>query len=247
MFFFYPIHPAGGLALALESVFGTAQRLADLDERAFVLLIASLESLFQAGGNLLQREPLAVLRIFSRIPVRLLEERHQHLAQSVHLLEAQVVLHQGLLLFLRQIVAFTQLLHLVFQLGIELVVLHGCLEVDAAFHLHTDETPRPRGIHERHRIVGSANERGIAAMTGICLAVGRAVLEVGGGNEVLQHDLLTLRYLVELVEIDERERGQSQVQVALVLEVDAVIVVFALIPRQQDTAETRLAAALTAY
>ena len=84
-------------------------------------------------------------------------------------------------------------------------------------------------------------------MTRIGLAVRRTVFQVGGRYEVLQYHLLSLGYLIELVEIDQCERGQSEVQVVLILEVDAVVVVLTLVARQQDATERGLATALTAY
>ena len=83
-------------------------------------------------------------------------------------------------------------------------------------------------------------------MIGVGLAVGWAVLEVGGGDKVFQHNLLSLCNLVELVEVDEGETGEPEVQVAFVLEVDAVVVILAKLPRQQDSAEGGLAAPLSA-
>ena len=84
-------------------------------------------------------------------------------------------------------------------------------------------------------------------MRGIGRTVRRTVFQVGGGYEIFQHNLLALGYLVKLIEVDKGERRQTQVQVMFVLEVDAVIIVFAHVPGKQYPAETRLAAALTTY
>ena len=84
-------------------------------------------------------------------------------------------------------------------------------------------------------------------MTGVCLAVGWAILQVRSRYEILQYNLLALGDLIELVEVDESKRRQTEVQVCLVLEVDAVVIVFALVPGQQDTAELGLATALPSY
>ena len=84
-------------------------------------------------------------------------------------------------------------------------------------------------------------------MARIGLAVGWAILQIGGRDKIFQYDLLALGDLVELVEIDQREGGQSQVQVVLVLEVDAVVVILTLVPGQQDATERGLATALTTY
>ena len=43
--------------------------------------------------------------------------------------------------------------------------------------------------------------------------------------------------LVELIEVDECERRKAEVQVLLVLEVDAVVVVVEQVTRQQNPAE----------
>ena len=157
------------------------------------------------------------------------------------------MLHECRLFLLRQEIAFTLLFHLVFQLGIKLTVVHRRLEVDVALDGDANEPSATRRVCQRHRLVGGANERGVAAMTGIGCAVGRTVLQVARRHEVLQHDLLPLGDLVELIEVDQRKRGQPEVQVVLVLEIDAVVVVFALVSRQQDPTETRLAATLPAY
>ena len=79
------------------------------------------------------------------------------------------------------------------------------------------------------------------------LAVGRPELDVGRRQQVFQQHLLALRHLVELVDVDQRKRRQSEVQVCLVPERDAVVVVVAQLLRQQDAAETGLATALAAY
>ena len=84
-------------------------------------------------------------------------------------------------------------------------------------------------------------------MGGVCLAVGRPVFQVSGRHEIFQHDLLPLGNLVKLIKVDEGKRGQSEVQVCLVFEVDAVVVVLTLVTRQQDAAERGLAAALSPY
>ena len=84
-------------------------------------------------------------------------------------------------------------------------------------------------------------------MTRISLAVWRTILQIGGRNEVLQDDLLALGNLVELVEVDERKGSQSQIQVVLVLEIDAVVVIFTLVSGQQDATERGLSATLPSY
>ena len=107
-----------------------------------------------------------------------------------------------------------------------------------------DKPAAAAGICQWRTFVRGADERGIAAMAGIGLAVRWTVLQVGGRHEVLQHNLLTLGNLVELVEIDECKRRQPEVQVVLTLEVDAVVVVLTLFPGQQRPAEGGLAATL---
>ena len=124
--------------------------------------------------------------------------------------------------------------HFVLQLCIELLIFDGRREVDIALHRHADEPTASAWVGQGRALVGGADERGIAAVAGVGLAVGRAVFQVGGRHEVFQDNLLPLGDLVELVEVDEGEAGQAEVQVALVLEVDAVVVVLALLSWQQD-------------
>ena len=62
----------------------------------------------------------------------------------------------------------------------------------------------------------------------------------------IEVNLLRICRLVELVDIDERERSEGDVQVELVLEVQLVVVVITQFWRQQNLAETRLATTLTA-
>jgi len=50
--------------------------------------------------------------------------------------------------------------------------------------------------------------------------------------------------LVGEVDVDERKRGQRDVQVKLVLKVQPVVVIVAQFRRQQDLAEARLATPL---
>ena len=79
------------------------------------------------------------------------------------------------------------------------------------------------------------------------LAVGWTVFQLGSREQIFQHNLLALGNLVELVQIDESEAGQSEVEVTLVLEVDAVVVVVHQFSGHQDATEARLATALPAY
>ena len=99
------------------------------------------------------------------------------------------------------------------QLGIEHVVIDGCLEIDVAVDVHTDETACAGGVGEWHLLVGGADERCVTAVTLVGLAVGRTIVQFGCRDEILQHNLLPLGNLVELVEIDERKRGETEVQV----------------------------------
>ena len=55
---------------------------------------------------------------------------------------------------------------------------------------------------------------------------------------------LAMIELVGEVDVDERKRGQRDVQVKLVLEVQLVVVIVAQFRRQQDLAEARLATPL---
>ena len=128
-----PILPAAGLSATLELVLRTAQEIAYLDVRRLIILEGTAEGLLQAARNLFHRQPLTVFSF-----CRSLKLREQHLAQTVHLLIVQVVLHECLLFLLCQIVAQPFFFYLLFQLGIELVVFDGRLEVDAAFNSHAD-------------------------------------------------------------------------------------------------------------
>ena len=242
----HPIDHAGGLPLACELVFGAAQEVADLDVAALVFLVGGPIDLLQPDRYLLQRHPLAAVGIAHGRAVGLLEDRKQLFAKLREALIAKVVFHQSTFFLTCQVVAEPQLRDFVLQLSIELFVLDGRGEVDVALDVDADEASAAAGVGQGHTLVGGADERRIAAVAGIGFAVGRAVLEVGGGDEVLQHNLLALGYLVELVEVDEGEAGQAEVQVALVLEVDAVVVVLALLPGQEDSAEGSLAATLSA-
>ena len=59
--------------------------------------------------------------------------------------------------------------------------------------------------------------------------------------------MLRVGGLVELIDVDECKRGQCDVQVELVLEINLVVVIVAQFGRQQDFAESRLATPLTTY
>ena len=109
---------------------------------------------------------------------------------------------------------------------------------------HTDEPSRTRGIHQWLLLIGGADERGIASILLDGLTVGRAELHVARRQQVLQHNLLRVGGLVELVDVDERKRRQRDVQVELVLEVQLVVVVVAQFWGQQNLAESRLATTL---
>lgn len=65
------------------------------------------------------------------------------------------------------------------QLGEELTVLNVVGEVDGARHLGADEAARSRRIGERLQRIGGGDERGVAAVLLVCLAVGWAELQVG--------------------------------------------------------------------
>ncbi len=196
------------------------------------LFLITLEVSFEQGREVFEGYPLAFL-----VAARSLDDGHEHLTQTVEALILQVVLHQTAFLFFREPVALT-LTDLLHELGIELVVLNRRQEVDVTVDADTDEATGTRGIRQWHLLVGGADERGIAAVRGIGLAVRRTVFQVGRRDEVLQHDLLALCHTVELIEVDQRERRQPEAQVALALEVDTVVLVVHQVARQQDTAET---------
>ena len=120
------------------------------------------------------------------------------------------------------------------------------LEVDVASNAHTDEAPRTRGIHQWLLLVRGTDERGVTAIQLDGLAIRRTELHVGRRQQILQHNLLRRAGLVELIDVDQRKRGERDVQVELILEVDLVIIVVAQFGRQQDLAEARLATPLAA-
>ena len=137
------------------------------------------EVAFQQGRELLERQPLSVFAF-----LRSLHDAQHHLVESVEALVLQVVCGERTLLVLREPVALT-IGYLLFQLGIELVVIDGCVEVDVAIDAHTDETARAGGIDEWHRLVGGADERGIATAHGVGLAVGWAIAQIGDSADRL--------------------------------------------------------------
>ena len=137
--------------------------------------------------------------------------------------------------------------YLILQLRIELRIVNRCLKIDVTLHVHTDKPSAATGIRQWRAFVCGADERSITTMTRKGPAIGWAILQIRGRYEIFQHNLLALGDLVELVEIDEGKRGQTQVQVVFVLEVDAVVVVFTLISGQQETTERGLATALSSY
>ena len=180
------------------------------------------------------------------VALRLAEHVGHHLGQRVDALERLVLLYQTAYLVVAEPVLLS-LGHLLLQLGVELAVVQGVLEVDDVGHLHADEAARAGGVGEGFLLVGGAYERGVASVLLVGLAVGWAELHVGRRQQVFQEHLLAGGGLVELVDVDERKRGEAEVQVGLVLEVDTVVVVVAQFLGQQDAAEAGLAAALTAY
>ena len=141
-----PVHHAGGPTDALELVFGTVEETAYPDIRAVVLGVGRTEDLLQTGGDILQRQPLATVGIGLRRTLGLLVERKQLLAQLRQALVAHVVLHQGLLLVARQVVAQAQDGDLMLQLGIELVVVYEAPEVDIALYADAYKTAAAAGV-----------------------------------------------------------------------------------------------------
>ena len=121
------------------------------------------------------------------------------------------------------------------------------IDVLASRNAHADESTRTCGVYQRLRLVGGTNERGIATILLDGLAIRRTELHVARRQQIFQYDLLSISGLVKLVDIDERKRGQRDVQVKLVLEVQFVIIVVAQFWRQQNLAETRLSTTLPTY
>ena len=121
------------------------------------------------------------------------------------------------------------------------------VDVLAVGDAHADKATASRGIHQRLLLVRGADERCIAAELLDGLAVGRTELHFCRRQQVLQYDLLRIRCLVELVDVDQRKHRQRDIQVELVLEVDFVVIVVSQLWRQNDLAEARLSTTLTAY
>ena len=228
-----------GMAAVITAV-RTVEGGTQIAEGAGILLVTA-EAALQHLTDFSQRHPAAVASVGGR-----LNDGCQHLLQSADGAVVAVVCYQRLLLFTTGPVAFA-LVDFPQQLSVQLTVVQRGTEVDVARHGSADKTAAAAGVAERLRLVSGADERDEAAVLGVGFAVGRAVLQVGGGDEVLQHYLLALRDAVELVEVDECEGGQPQVQVVLVLEVDAVVVVFLQVTGQQHPAEAGLATALPFY
>ena len=105
------------------------------------------------------------------------------------------------------------------------------IDVLASGNAYADETARTRRVHQWLLLVGGTNERGVASVLLDGLAVRRTELHVARRKQILQHNLLRRGGLVKLVDIDERKRGQRDVQVKLVLEVQFVIIVVAQLRR----------------
>ena len=116
----------------------------------------------------------------------------------------------------------------------------------ASRNAHTDKSAGACRINQRLQLIGGTYERGIATILLDSLAIRRTELHVARRQQVFQHNLLRIGGLVKLVDVDKRKRGQRDVQVELVLEVQLVVVVVAQFWRQQNLAEARLATTLTA-
>ena len=139
-FQFHPVVVPVRRVPALEPIFRSIQVVAYLLEGTRVFLV-TLEMLLQEVRNILQTHPLALLHQIGTVlcsHTGFLHNSHQHLTKSVQLLVLQVVLHQGALLILCEPVALA-LTDLVYQLGIEQVVLNGCLKVDITVDEYTEE------------------------------------------------------------------------------------------------------------
>ena len=80
-----------------------------------------------------------------------------HLHQVVQFLEGLVLLYQRLYLGFIQPITLT-FIEQVESLGIELLMVDGIFEIDVAFHTHTHETARPRGVNQWLHLVGSTDE-----------------------------------------------------------------------------------------
>ena len=177
---------------------------------------------------------------------RFAEEGEEHLLEAVDALELLVLAHEQQGIGIVEPVAGT-LRNFLEQLGVDLSVKKVVGEVDVARDVHADEASGTRGICKGLGLVGGTNERGIATVLLIGLAVWRTELHIGCGEQVFQEDLLTGGGLIELVDIDECKAGEAEVEVSLVLEVDAIVVIVAQLRREEDPTKTGLATALSSY
>ena len=94
-----------------------------------------------------------------------------------------------------------------------------------------------------HRLAQDGGRRPFRIEVGI--AAGKSLKNLWGPPPTTLAVFRLAVGLVELVDIDERERSEGDVQVELVLEVQLVVVVIAQFWRQQDLAETCLSTTLT--
>ena len=129
-------------------------------------------------------------------------------------------------------------------LGKELIMIEIILEIDIAIYTHTDESTTSRWIDEGFQLVGGTNKRGVATILLDGLAVRWTELHIARREQILQHDLLRVRRLIELIDVDKGKRGQSNIQIELVLEVDLIIVIISQFLRQQNLTKTCLSTTL---
>ena len=85
------------------------------------------------------------------------------------------------------------------------------VDVLASRNAHADESAGASRINQRLQLISGTDERGIAPVLLDGLAVRRTELHIARRQQVLQHNLLRIGGLVELVDVDERERSDGDV------------------------------------
>ena len=151
--------------------------------------------------------PPAALAVF-----RLAEGLVDHLHQIDGPLVWHVLFYQRLYLVILQPEPLSTIKQMQ-GLGIELAMVQVVCEVDvlASRNAHADEAAGASRINQRLQLISGTDERGIAPVLLDGLAVRRTELHIARRQQVLQHNLLRIWRLVELVDIDERERSEGDV------------------------------------
>lgn len=162
------------------------------------------------------------------------------------LLEVAVAFGHDLLVGVVEPVALA-VVQLVHGLGVQLAVVYRAGGVDGAGHVDADEAAAAAGVGQQVLLVAGGDERGVAAHLEHGVGIGFAHIDDGFLEDVLQEALLGDAYLVELVDVDEREAVQVELGVAFAREVDAVGVVHPQFGRHDAAAEGGFPRALRAH